>query len=170
MWISVDKVSLARIRFYAVIGIILVSVWGVQRYMYHKIFETPGTIFSSSSGGTPTDWQKMSVQAMSDTNALLTTLGTALLGAIGLLMVKARETSKSVHMWAAFLAAVSGGASLYFGYVSHLNLVAMISNQTFNPYDPVYLFSSHTQFYMLLAGAFFFADFAFHDLSEGQGN
>jgi hypothetical protein len=170
MWSSFDKASLVRIRFYVVVGVILASVWGVQRYMYHRIFETPGTIFASSSGGMPTDWEKMSVQAMSDTSALLTTLGTALLGAIGLLMVKMRETSKPVHMWAAFLAAVSGGASLYFGYVSHLNLLAMISNQTFSPYDPVYLFSSHTQFYMLLAGAFFFADFAFHGLSESEGN
>ncbi|MGB6689855.1 MAG: hypothetical protein WBE76_18620 [Terracidiphilus sp.] len=171
MQLSLDKLSLRRFRFYVIVGIILASVWGIQVYMYHKIFEMPGTIFSASSGtpAPPSDWQKMSVQAMSDTNALLTTLGTALLGAIGLMLVKARETSKSLHMWAAFLAAVSGGASLYFGYVSHLNLLAMISNQTFNPYDPVYLFSSHTQFYLLLAGAFFFADFAFHDLSESEG-
>jgi len=50
--------------------------------------------------------------------------------------------------------------------VSHLNLLAMISNENFTPYDPVYLFSSHAQFYTLLAGAFFFADFAFHELSN----
>jgi hypothetical protein len=78
----------------------------------------------------------------------------------------ARDGSKVRHMWAAFLGAVGGGLSLYFGYMSHLNLLAMISSKNIDPYDRVYLFSSHAQFYTLLAGAFFFADFAVHDLSK----
>jgi uncharacterized membrane protein YidH (DUF202 family) len=163
---AIAKQKLARIWFYVAVVMIVASVWGIQVRVYDKIFNVPGTIFSGSSGApsSPSDWQKLAVQAMTNANGLLTTLGTALLGAIGLLMVRARESHKLRHMWAAFLAAISGGVSLYFGYVSHLNLLAMISNETFNPYDPVYLFSSHTQFYTLLAGAFFFADFAFHDL------
>jgi hypothetical protein len=43
----------------------------------------------------------------------------------------------------------------------------MVSNETFSPYNPVYLFSSHAQFYSLLAGAFFLADFAVHDFKQG---
>jgi hypothetical protein len=163
-----EKRRIARVWFYGAVLILVASVWGVQVHMYHKIFSGPGTIFSESSStpSPPSDWQKMSIQAMTETNGLLTTLGTALLGALGLLMSnRGRDSSKSSHMWAAFLGAVGGGISLYFGYVSHLNLLAMISNQTFSPYDPVYLFSSHAQFYTLLAGAFFFADFAVHDLT-----
>jgi len=65
---------------------------------------------------------------------------------------------------AAFLGAVGAGLSLYFGYVSHLNLLPMLNYQTINPYDSVYLFSNQAQFYSLLVGAFFLADFAVHDL------
>lgn len=168
MPMEINRRKVARIWFYIIVVILVASVWELQVYEYHKIFEAPGTIFSGSSGSPPppSDWQKMSAEAMTGTNGLLTTLGTALLGAVGLLMVKAREGSKLRHMWAAFLAAISGGVSLYFGYVSHLNLLAMVNNQNLSAYDPVYLFSSHAQFYTLLAGAFFFADFAFHDLSS----
>lgn len=160
---------LSRMWFYIAVALLVASVWAVQVYAYHKIFNTEGTIFSGSSGPppAPTEWQKMAAEAMATTNGLLTTLGTALLGALGLLIGnKAADGSRVRHMWAAFLAAVGAGLSLYFGYVSHLNLLAMISSETINPYDPVYMFSSHAQFYTLLAGAFLFADFAFHGLSK----
>ncbi len=167
MLTAINMRKISRIWFYVAVVILVASVWEVQVYEYRKIFEAPGTIFSGSSENPPppSDWQKMSAEAMAGTNGLLTTLGTALLGAVGLLMVKARENSKLRHMWAAFLAAISGGVSLYFGYMSHLNLLAMVNNQNLSAYDPVYLFSSHAQFYTLLAGTFFFADFAFNDLS-----
>jgi hypothetical protein len=42
----------------------------------------------------------------------------------------------------------------------------MIGNEYFNSYDPLYLFFSHAQFYSLLAGTFFFADFAVHDFNQ----
>lgn len=161
---------LTRAWFYIAVAVLILAVWGLQVYVYHRVFSGPGTIFAqiSSTPAQPSDWQKMSVQAMTDTNRLLITLGTALLGALGLLMGnKVRGGGESPHLWAALLAGTCGALSLYFGYVSHLNLLAMISNQTFSPYDPVYLFSSHAQFYSLLAGAFFLADFAVHDFKPG---
>jgi hypothetical protein len=108
----------------------------------------------------------MTVQAMTQTNALLTTLGTALLGALGLLISnRTQDRATSQHMWAAFLAAAAGGLSLFFGYMSHSNLLYMIHIRNVNPYDQAYLYSSHAQFYTLLAGAFFAADFAVHELT-----
>lgn len=160
------------IWFYAAAVLVVLSVWTVQMYAYRQVFSVPGTIFFASAGTPaaptpPSDWQKMSVQAMTESNRLLTTLATAMLGALGLLVgSKAQDGSGSRHMWAAFLAALGGTLSLYFGYMSHLNLLAMISNQRPDPYDPVYLFSSHAQFYTLLAGAFFLADFAAHYTSQ----
>jgi hypothetical protein len=156
--------------FYISVAILALAVWGLQIYAYHRVFSGPGTIFaeSSSAPAQASDWQKMSVQVMTDTNRLLITLGTALLGALGLLVGNTmRGGRESPHMWAAFLAGIGGALSLYFGYVSHLNLLAMISNGTFSPYNAVYLFSSHAQFYTLLAGAFFLADFAVHDFKQG---
>jgi hypothetical protein len=164
--------GLRGIWFYAAVVLVVLSVWTVQVHVYRQVFSAPGTIFSASPGtpaapSQPSDWQKMSVQAMTESNRLLTTLATAMLGALGLLVgSKAQDGSGSGHMWAAFLGALSGTLSLYFGYVSHLNLLAMISNQNPNPYDHVYLFSSHAQFYTLIAGAFFLADFAAHYMSQ----
>lgn len=165
---EIGKRKLARFWFYFVVVILVVSIWSVRVYEYHKIFGVPGTIFSGSSGTpSPSDWQKMLAETMASMNSLLTTLCTGLLGAVGLLMVKAREGVKLRHMWAAFLAAISGGVSLYFGYASHLSLLAMVNNENLSAYDPVYLFSTQAQFYTLLAGAFFLADFAFQQLNDG---
>jgi hypothetical protein len=83
-------------------------------------------------------------------------------------MVEARKSAKTRHMWAAFLAALCAGVSLYFGSTSQGSLLFMLSNENFNPYDPVYSFLTEAQFLTLGAGAFFFADFAFHDFSEGE--
>jgi hypothetical protein len=162
-----NRRNIPRGWFYVAVVVVVVSVWGVQTLKYDKIYNVSGKIFSGSTGGGPNEWDKMSVAAMTETNTQLTTLATALLGALGLLMInKVQAGSKWRHMWAAFLGAVGGGLSLYFGYGSHLYLLTMISNQAINPYDPVYIFWSHAQFYTLLAGAFFFADFAVHQLSE----
>ena len=164
-----EKQAVTRVRFYGTVLGLVLAVWGLQVVVYDRVYSEPGIIFSQSSStpADPSDWQKMSVQAMTDTNRLLTTLATALLGAVGLLVGNsAQQGRERRHIWAALLAAIGGVLSLYFGYVSHLNLLAMISNRTFSAYDPVYQFSSHAQFYSLLAGVIFLADFAIHDLSN----
>jgi hypothetical protein len=161
------RLDMTRVWFYIAIVVIVAAVWGIQFYKYNKN-NAPGTIFAgSSTDAGPQEWDKMSVQAMTETNSQLTTLATALLGALGLLMINRMERcSKWRHMWAAFLAAGGGVLSLYFGYASHLYLLALINEQAINPYDTVYLFWSHSQFYALLAGTLFFADFAVCQLSE----
>lgn len=165
----VEKPAMSRTRFYSTVFMVVLAVWGLQVLVYQKVYDQPGTIFSqtSSTPADPGDWQKMSVQAMTDTNRLLTTLAMALLGAVGLLGNDAQRSARG-RIWAALLSAIGGVLSLYFGYVSHLNLLAMISNRTFSAYDPVYQFSSHAQFYSLLAGVIFLADFAIHDLGGKQ--
>lgn len=160
------KRVLTRTWFYVAALLLVAAVWGLQVYMYHLAYPSP--IFSESPGtpDMPSDWQKMSMQVMTDTNGLLTTLATALLGALGLMMGrKVSGGAGARHMWAAFLGAIGAVLSLYFGYVSHLNLLGMISNETFNPYNRLYMFFSRAQFYSLLAGTFFFADFAVHDFN-----
>jgi len=155
----------ARSGFYVAVVVLVLMVWRIQYFMDAKTFG-PNTIFFSSSTDAPSQWQQMGVQAVSETNSLLTTLATGLLGALGLLLNRGRNRPKRIHLYSAFLCAVGGGLSLYFGYVSHLHLLWMIKNNTFDPYSPVYILPSHFQFYTLLAGTFFFADFAVHDLNE----
>lgn len=158
--------TISRPWFYVAVVILVLSVWGIQNYENNRIYGT-ATVFSGSPDtSTPSDWQKMVVQTMTQTNGQLTSLGTALLGALGLLIGRARNDSKFRHFWAASLAAAAAVLSLYFGYTGHLKILSMINTQFVDPGDPVYTFSRNAQFYTLLAGAFFFADFAFHDLSR----
>lgn len=164
---ATERRRLPRTWFYAIVAIIAALVWLVQTYSYHIIFGTPGTIFSSIPANAPSvNWPDLAVKVMTDLNSVLTTLGTALLGAVGWLVVQERRRSGTRHQWSAFLAVLAGGISLYFGYVSHLNLLWLINNQNLNTYQLVYLFSSRFQFYSLLAGAFFFADYAFYHFTE----
>ena len=170
---SANRLSvISRTWFYVAALLVVLVVWGVNSYV-NRWALPQGTVLSQAAGtpGTaapPSDWLKMMVSAMTEANRLLITLGTAMLGALGLLLGnKAAQGSPSRHLWAAALAGACGGLSLYFGYVSHLNVLSLINLQEANPnpFAPPYLFSSHMQFYTLLAGAFFLADFAVHDMS-----
>jgi succinate dehydrogenase hydrophobic anchor subunit len=151
----VVKRSHARIWFYAVVTAVVLVVWLTQG---------PGSFFSTQSA-TPTQWQQMGVSIASETARLLTTLGTALLGALGLLMSD-RRVAKPKHLSAAFACAMSTGLSLYYGYVVHLRLLWMLSNKAFDATSAFFVTPSHYQFYALLAAGFFFADFAAHNLGE----
>ena len=164
---SKGKRVFARTWFYVAAIALVAAVWGLQIFMYHLAYTNP--IISEVSGvpDKPSDWQKMSMSVMTDTNGLLTTLATALLGALGLMV--GRKVSGGAgprHMWAAFLAALGAVLSLYFGYTSHLNLLGMISNENFSAYNRLYMFYRGAQFYSLLAGTFFFADYAVHDFNR----
>jgi hypothetical protein len=135
------KRTSARIWFYVGCALLALSVWSFQKHVNNEAFNKTGIIFSGSSGQSsdPTGWDKMSVQAMSDVNGLLTTLATAMLGALGFLMSnRAQEGSTSRHIWAALLGAVGGGLSLYCGYVAHVNLLTMISTQNIDPHNFLY--------------------------------
>lgn len=158
----VGQGKITRFAFYIAVVVLIVTVWRIQGHLNATAFP-PNTVFSSSSP--PTEWQQMGVQAVSETTRLQTTLATAMLGALGLLLVnRGPDRRKPRHLWSAFLSAMSAGVSLFFGFVVHLYLVGMIESGTFNPYSLER--PSYYQFYALLMGAFFLADFAVHDLSE----
>lgn len=157
-----ERRTTIRLAFYLGLVILVATVWRVQRHMNAAAFP-PNTVISSSDSKV-TDWQRMSVAAVSDSSQLLTTLATALLGGLGLLLSNRNaHRPKPRHMWSALLAAMAAGVSLYFGFVIHSYLVGMFSYETFSAY--VLEYPVYYQFYALLAGAFFLADFAFHDLS-----
>jgi hypothetical protein len=173
MSLTINKQMLVKIRFYGVFVTLAAFVWAVQVLAYRNILYAPSTILGTINTSSTVDWSSITVKAMTDINALLTTLGTALLGAVGLLIAKAGNSSKSGHMWAAFLAAVCGGVSLYSGYECHCFILTMVQysallgNPAFTgPYENAYLIYKDMQFFALLAGAAFLADFAFHDLGE----
>jgi hypothetical protein len=166
MPMTVSRTISRRTWFYVAVVILVLLVGGIQYYKNSRIYDEATVISESPYTPTPSGWQKMVVETMTQANGQLTSLGTALLGALGLLVGRARNGSKFRHFWAASFAAAAAALSLYFGYTGHLKILSMINTQFVNLDDPVYTFSMNAQFYTLLAAAFFFADFAFHDLSR----
>lgn len=155
----------AQFGFYIAFAGLAATVWGIQYYMEAATAPPSGTILSSwSPNSNPNQWQQMGFQAISETNRLLTTLGTALLGALGLVLGDRAKNRTPHHLWSAFLSAMSTCLSLYYGYVGHLNLLTMIYSENFDPYSPAYLLPSHLQFYTLLVGVFLLAGFVFYNL------
>jgi hypothetical protein len=164
---AIRRSRITRLGFYFAAVALVAIVWRVQHYMDALTVPPPNTIISSfSSSGNPNQWQQIGFQAVSQMDGLLTTLATALLGALGLLLVRVRAGQQPRHLGSAFVSGVFVGLSLYFGYVGHLHVLYMIHTETFDPFSLLYILPSHSQFYALLLGFFFFGDFAVHDLSE----
>jgi hypothetical protein len=146
-----------QLGFYlAVLAITLAVVWTIQNY--HPPY------FAAQSDK-PTQWQQIGVQIAADTSRLLTTLATGLLAATGLFFKDGLSGGEKGprHVWSAFVCAISAGASLFFGYLLHLNLLWMMSHQTFDASSALFQFPSECQFYLLLAAAFFLADFVLNN-------
>lgn len=159
------KITLARVVFYigSVSLAILVTLY--QHTLNADFIQPPDTVVSSSPTDNSIQWQQMAVQVASDTTALLTTLATALLGALVLLFTGSRENPPNLlrHRWSALLSAAAAGISLYYGYVKHLYLLTMLNGNNFNPQMHAFVKVNYLQFYALLAGFFFLADFVFND-------
>src|SRR5580704_2007454 len=128
---TINKRVLVKLRFYGVFAILAAFVSAVNDYTNYLQFGPSPSLFFAVDPSTVVDWATITAKAMTDINALLSSLATALLGAVGLLTVKAGSSSKPTHMWAAFLAAISAGLSLYCGYECHCYVLTMVTTQTF---------------------------------------
>ena len=147
---------LTRFGYYAAVLFIAAAVLQIQRY---------SAPFFSSPSDSPSQWQQTAIQVASETTALLITLGTALLGGLGLLLgSRGSDSPKPRYLWCAFSCAMASGLSLYFGYVVHLRVLWMVTSKTFDPTSDFFVIPSQGQFYALLVGAFFFGIFAVHNL------
>jgi len=122
---------------------------------------------SESSSNSPTEWQRMAVTVESNTGSLLTTLATALLGAVGWLINEGRKTPKPKKRnlrWG-FLAALCAVLSICSGAFSQGFLVTMLDADTL-PHGSTYVFLNLAQFIFLLVATYLLAGFAFFDLHE----
>ena len=160
---------ITRLGFYLATIALVIVVWRIQLRTDRVAFPADqSTVFSSASDA-PSQWQQLAIQALSETNQLLTTLATALLGALGLILSREHRRSKPRHLWSAALCALCTGLSLYYAYVIHVRLLWMVTIENFDATSPLYRSPSYCQFYFLLAAVFFFADFAVHDLGHDFG-
>jgi hypothetical protein len=164
----------SRFNFYIVAVVVAGAVLLLQGYMEKTSYRAERGIISATSldnqGSIPA-WQEKALQTYSDMSGLLTTLSTALLGGLGYLLINSRTAGPQVrHRLSALASAVFAVLSLYFGYVSHLSVLAATYRKTFDPYDLGVRWPSRAQFYTLLLGVFLFADFAFYELAEEGSN
>lgn len=165
--------TLSRYLFYVSVVALVLAVLLFQHYMDTRMSQ-PKTIISGSQF-VPNDdmstWDQKGIDVVAGLNSLLTTLGTAVLGAIGFLLWNVhRKGAQRPHMLSALLGAMCVALSLYFGFVGHLHILWWTETKSFSPGSVIVMWPHMAQFYTLLLGAFFLADFAVYDLSkEDQG-
>jgi hypothetical protein len=160
-----------RLRFYVLAIVIAAAVLVFQHYMGKIAYRD--IVSSSSLTGTDTlpPWEEKALDAYSAMSGLLTTLATALLGALGYLLINASQAAPQLRNRASAMgSALFAVLSLYFGYVSHLTLLAYTYNNAFNPNFFGVMWPSRSQFYTLLLAVFLFADFAFRVLGKEAGS
>jgi hypothetical protein len=148
--------------FYAGATAFILMVWQIQKNMTANVFEPVLTQLNSV--------QLKQLDAFMQMNQLVTTLGTALLGALGFLLVNGRNARGSAAMLTAFLSAACVGLSLFFGYVVYLGIVAMLQYPYFNLEKSQILWARQAHFYTFLLGVVLFGDFAFHSLHKEDGH
>ncbi len=147
---------LFRLHFYGIAIFVLTSMYAFQSYEFNKSYFPPSTVISSapSDPSTALAWQQMEERAASEYSSSLTTLATALVGALGWMMVEARRGSKKRHtklrhIWAAFLAAIYAGVSLYYGSLSQKSLLIMLWAENVDPLHSIYYSLVRNQFVSL---------------------
>ena len=155
-----------RIGFYIGAVVFGALVWAGEVHMQNR----PQVYGQSISALNPL--QEKQLDAFLDMNRLLITLGTTLLGAMGFLLAnRPKALSSPRGLWGASASALFVGFSMYYGYRAYEDIVLMLQP----PYPSFDLTSSliawdrAAHFCTFVLGAFFFADFAFHELSKEEG-
>jgi hypothetical protein len=114
--------------------------------------------------------QQAAVSAFSDMNRLLITLGTSLLGAMGLLLsggLKGKSCAR--ELWAASAGGVSVALSIYYGYAANLAVISMVAGGSFDPYSPMLMRIHSAHFITFIAGVILFGGFIYKNMiAEGE--
>lgn len=116
--------------------------------------------------------QKQQVATFIEMNKLLTTLATLAMGALGAFVFNRYKEqplprAQAVRM---LVTMVFVGLSLFFGYVSHERLIAMLDAQFFNLFSPLVSFPTRAQFWTFLIAVLYLAAFVFTDLTRSSAN
>ena len=93
---------------------------------------------------------------------LLTTLATGLLASLGVFFTRTKNDSARV-LWPAVLSALCVCISVYFGYISSQNIAWAIESQIPTINLPKLQVPRQLQFFSLVAGVYFYAEFLRRD-------
>ena len=153
---------IARSIFYVGGTLLAVVVWRTELHM-QSTTQVYGEFTESLTGA-----QQSQLSAFLEMNRLITTLSTTLLGALGFFLVNDKGKGSTRELWAAFACAVCVGLSLFYGYHAYQDIIFMLQSQTFNLYGDMISWDRKGHFSMFLLAAFFFIDFAFHELNRSE--
>lgn len=157
---TTERREIGRLGFYAGAVAIAVVAWQVQRYVAGQHILEP--LVESLS-----QLEEKQLQAFLDMNRLLTTLGTTLLGALGIVLASGSKGQSKSHLrWPAIASGAFAVVSVFFGYIAYEGILYMLRNQFFDLDSPVILWPHRAHFYTLLLSVFFFGDFVIHDLTN----
>jgi hypothetical protein len=156
----IGRLPMARLGFYLVSILMAVAVWRFTNYMNARPYD-PASLNQADPG--------RAVDAYENINNLLITLGTGILGAMGFLLTnKPNRQYRFQDLWPASLSVVCVGVSLYFGYVSFVNVEFVVGNTIGTIQVELAQWPQKAHFLTLLAGVFFFADFVMQDLGKAD--
>jgi hypothetical protein len=169
-----------RFAFYMLAIIVTLAVWVLQRYMRAAAPSESGIVSSTSlnqpnssdaqssvSPANSSDPQGKAIDIYMIAASLLTTLATALLGALGYLLMNERQAKAPLQHRVpatALLSATLAVVSIYFGYRCDSNALWYASQGAFTPDAPPLVWPKIAQFVSLLLAVFFFTDFIFNEL------
>lgn len=146
---SIVRATIHRLVFYVGATAVVLLVWQVQKHVTGAYFEP---LIDSL-----TPLQEKQLDAFLEMNRLITTLGTALLGAIGFLLVNGRkEHLRPGALWTALGSTVCVGLSLLSGYIVYLGILWMLQSKFFNLNISGILWARQAHFYTFLLGVVFF--------------
>jgi len=158
--------KIGKIAFYVSVLVLAVVVWRTQ-VSYTNRPQIYGELISDLSS-----LQEKQLAAFLQMNQLLISLSTALLGALGFLLVNTHKAGSSARQLSpAFASAVFVGLSIYYGYHAYQDVVIMLQlpYPTFNLNGNLIVWDRNAHFYSFLLGVFFFADFALQRLTTEDG-
>jgi len=163
-----------RLAFYALAIVVTLAVWLLQRYMRTAAPSASGIVSSTSLNqpalaGSASDPQGKAIDIYTTAASLLTTLATALLGALGYLLMNERQAKPGLQRSVPVMAVISAAfavVSIYFGYRCDSNALWYVSEGAFTPNAPPLVWPKIAQFFSLLLAVFFFADFVFYELGR----
>jgi hypothetical protein len=170
----IGRPKFGHFGFYIVIIFVATAAWQSQSYMTSL---SQRRLREQSQGGIVgtaltqlNDVQQRQLDAYLEVNRLLTTFGTAILGAFGFLLLgQEKPGTWQRHRLAVVIGVLCVAVSIFFGYVAYLFIQSMLRDGLFDLTSLSPHWAQQAHFYTFLAGVIFLADFVYHNLIQESG-
>lgn len=154
-----------RLLFYLTIAAVAAAV-SLFEFWYVHHSQILGVVQGEVQELSPSE--EKAVDTFMDMNMLVTTLGTGLLGELFFLIAQSKRRLKNKELLPAFLSFGLVFLSLYYGYQTYRDAVAMLQHQpfVFSLDNDAISWDRLAHLWTFVLGFFFFADFAFYELNK----